>query len=93
MPEESISKTNALCLSQNTNKPISSLKSTSKVNSKAYNERSAYDLKMNCKQNNTKMQSKSLLEHITKQKSSLLLSHKQKSSIIKEESNRKVSKH
>jgi hypothetical protein len=36
VPEESIvSRTHAEALSQNTNKPLSSLKSTSKVNSKA----------------------------------------------------------
>ena len=92
MPEESASRTNAEILSQNTQKPVSSLKSTSKVNSKVDRDKSNYDLKMNLKQMNAKPQSKSLLEHISKQKSTLLLSHKQKSSVIKEESYRKASK-
>lgn len=92
MPEESISNTYVGCLSQNTNKPISSLKSTSKVNSKANNEKSSYDLKINCKKGSTKVQSKSLLDHISNQQSSLLLSQKQKSSILKEQSFKKASK-
>ena len=92
VPEESVSRTNAEILSQNTQKPVSSLKSTSKVNSKVDRDKSNYDLKMNLKHMNAKPQSKSLLEHINKQKSTLLLSHKQKSSVIKEESYRKASK-
>lgn len=85
VPEESISRIYVEAYSQNTNKPLSSLKSTSKVNSRPHHDKSAYDLKLNCKANNSKPQSKSLLEHVSKQKSSLLFSQKQKSSIIKEE--------
>jgi hypothetical protein len=85
VPEESISRTYAEAHSQNTNKPLSSLKSTSKVNSRPKHDKSAYDLKLNCRANPSKPQSKSLLEHASKQKSSLLLSQKQKSSVIKEE--------
>lgn len=92
VPEESISKTYAEAYSQNTNKPISSLKSTSKVNSRPHNDKSSYDLKINCNINNCKPQSKSLLEHDSNQKSSLLLSQKQKSSIIKEEGSRCISR-
>ena len=92
VPEESISKTYAEALSQVTNKPISSLKSTSQVRNKVQNDRSVYDLKMNCKgAHSNKPQTKSLLENNSKQKSSMLLSHKHKSS-IKEEDSRLYSK-
>lgn len=88
VPEESISPTYLEAFSQNTHKPLSSLKSTSKVNSKPTHDKSAYDLKLNCKANHAKPQSKSMLEHASKQKSSLNISQKQKSSIIKEEESR-----
>jgi hypothetical protein len=88
VPEEGPSPILIPTHSQQSQKPISSLKSTSKVHSGIKGERSHYDLQLNLKNSSTNHHSRSALEHLNKQKSSLVLSQKQKSSSIREEPNK-----
>ncbi len=51
VPEESLIQTYGEAVSQGTTKPLSSLKSTSKINSRKQEEKSCYDLRLNTKGN------------------------------------------
>lgn len=81
VPQESVFNHCGETLSANTTqKHASSLKSSTKLNSK--NQESTFDLKIKNKNGHTRQQSKSMLENKKKQKSSVNLSHKIKSSSV-----------
>lgn len=85
VPEESLLKTYGEAVSQETNKPLSSLKSTTKINNSNRNQRSAFDLNLKSKVSNVKKQPKSMFQTSSKKQSVKNLSHKNQSEVIREE--------